>query len=909
MMQGIHDRTGMSIAKSVVAYAVLPDIWSRVVGCIPRFGMIAYFMAIIFQTIKLLPERHPFFEPSRMGTYRVRDVLAAAANNLHGGFKNADHYIVFGVFLIGMVLLVLQFAFLAAMLIIRPAEAWNVPFSGMFITTYPETDVAHLMLDRMFGIPGFFQSCVDPVINAASPKNCAGYLASPMFPTAFQRGMQTLFNFYSLGMLAVAGFVVVYYLFALTLETVNTGIPFGKRFQSIYSPIRLVMAVLLMLPLAYGYNTGQYMVLHAAKWGSALATNAWWIFNQRVGDNPMGMENHQLVGVPKVQNIEGIINFFYVAQTCRAAHVLAFGQDIEPYLVRSATPGKSAEAYSLAGGTSFDEARDFYAGGNVQIVFGSQRAEYVGYPAAVKPLCGVITIPTLAQDIQGISSIYNVYFKNIQDIWNNQDMDAYGWRMACNLKFKNKCGTLPSTSVDWDAEDKNPAGQGFYITMRQNFQANFNAQMQEEIATLRNTTNPALAMDGRIMLSGWGGAGMWFNKVAGFNGAFVDAMSNIPTPTQYPMVMEHVAKKKKGAETKIARRDRFSLTTASGEKVAGLDKQIDDAGLGDPMLNLTIASVLNTVYQAVEDTSSQSQAKADGTKNPLKDMISALFGQTGLFDFRANSEVFPLAKLSVLGREIMNKTVLMIAASTVMSSLSGVVGTDLGPLDDIMAHVGPGVKSFAVIGITVGVLLYYVVPMMPFIYFFFAVGRWVKSIFEAMVAIPLWALAHMRLGGDGIPGPAAGQGYFLILEIFLRPILTLFGLLASVACFMAISAGLDSVFNLAVLNAGGFDMTTLSSPDSVGLMDAVRDGVDALFYTVLYAILVYMIATSSFKLIDLFPNAIMRWGGTNTAGFNDSTDPIGQLEYNLVYRVDTTAREITKAGSTFDDVRRLREKG
>lgn len=910
----MHSRTfsGLSLAKSVAAYTLLPDFWSRLVAFIPRFGMIAYFMALIFQSIKLIPNGHPLLESSRMGQCRIRDVLAVAANHLHGGFRNSDHYIIFGIFLIGIILLGLQFVFLAAIIIVHPADA-AVPFVGMFVTLFPETDIAHLMLDRVFGIPGFFKSCFDPAVNAAQSSDCVGYIASTSFPTPLQQAMQTLFRFYSMGILVVAGFVLVYYIIAMILETVNTGVPFGKRFQSIYSPLRLVMAVLLLLPLAYGYNTGQYMVLNAAKWGSGLATNAWWLFNNKVGDNPMGMTPRELIGVPKVQDIESIVNFFYLVRTCQASYKLSLNKDIQPYLVKPASATTSASAQALGGGLSFPEARNFYGGGDVRIVFGEFNANYADATAYVRPYCGVLTIPSLSQDVQGISSVYNTYFSNIQNIWESADMAAYGMRMACISGFSEKCTAMPTTSVDWDAPYTAPAGQGFYIAMREGFQSIYAGQMLAEINTIRSTTNPALAMDSRIMLAGWGGAGLWFDKVVAFNGAFVDSLMNLPTPTQYPLIMEHVAKKRKMLEPNVPKRDRFSLVTKSGTEgdERSLDKQLDDSGLGDTSAHVAIAKVLSTVYQQVQDSDATAKPKTVGTDSPIKNFVSYLFGQTGLFDFRANSEVFPLAKLAILGREILNKTVIMIAATTVMSGLGGMVGSDLGALGDVIGNMGPALKSYATIGITVGVLLYYFVPFMPFVYFFFAVGRWVKSIFEAMVAIPLWALAHMRLGGEGIPGPAAGQGYFLILEIFLRPILTLFGLLASMGTFMALSAGLDSVFNLAVVNIGGFDMTTLSSTSTGGganiFLTSVRDGVDALFYTVLYAILVYMIATSSFKLIDLFPNAIMRWGGTNVAGFNDGADPIGQLEYNLVYKVDSTARELAQVGDNFSDQARLRE--
>jgi conjugal transfer/type IV secretion protein DotA/TraY len=899
-MTVINSYSALSVSKAVASYTLLPDFWSRFVGFMPRFGLMAYLMAIIFESIRLLPKGHPFTQASQINKYRIRDVLAMAANNLHGGFKNSDQYIVFGMFVLGVVLLLLQFFFLCAMVMTRTAEA-AIPFVGMFITVNPQTDIAHLMLDKVFGIPAFFNSCFDPAIN--SDPACAGYRASADFPNPFQQAMQALFNFYTFGMLMVAGLLVFYYIVAMIIETANTGIPFGSRFQSIFTPIRLVLAVILLLPLAYGYNTGQYIILLSAKWGSALATNAWLIFNDHSGDNPMGMEPKQLVGKPKVGEISSVVNFMYLAKTCSAAYKMGSNVTIQPYLVTDAAGTATAASVQLTAGYTFDSAKSFTKNADVQIIFGEKNTDYKNYKGFVKPYCGVIAMPALSKNVTGINEIYNVYFKNVLDIWFNADIAGYGTRMACVLKYKGKddCVTPAPVTTAWDAPNNKVAGQNFYIGVLQTAQANFAAQLNTQINTMRTTTNPATSMDVKTLLLGWGGAGVWFNKIMAFNGAMVDALHALPTPTKYPMVMEQIAAKKRQVTPNIAPKDVFSMELSSGGKSQPMDRYMADGDLGGSLAgNVEIANVLVKVFKAVQDNPGTSRPKTANTDSIIKNFVSLLFGQTGIFDFRANAEVFPLAKLAMLGRELIDKTVIMLASRTLMAGVGAVAGADLGPLGDAMKNIGPGIGTFATMGVSIGILLYYVVPLMPFIYFFFAVGRWVKSIFEAMVAVPLWALAHLRLGGEGIPGPAAGQGYFLILEIFLRPILTLFGLMASIGCFMALCNGLDSVFNLAILNTGGFDMTTLSSGGVDNFANSMRDGMDALFYTALYAILIYMIATSSFKLIDLIPNSIMRWAGTNTAGFNDKVEPIDQIEYQLVYKADGLAKQINSGGKTVE---------
>ena len=175
-----------------------------------------------------------------------------------------------------------------------------------------------------------------------------------------------------------------------------------------------------------------------------------------------------------------------------------------------------------------------------------------------------------------------------------------------------------------------------------------------------------------------------------------------------------------------------------------------------------------------------------------------------------------------------------------------------------------------------------------FLYFFFGVGSWLKGLFEAMVGIPLWALAHLRIDGEGLPGSAASAGYFLILEIFIRPILMVFGLLASIAIFAASVKVLNEIFYLVIANLSGHDPISGAScfahPDGAATGESgeapfdyksfFRGPIDEFFFTVMYAIMVYMIGMSCFKLIDKVPDNILRWIADGVSSFGDTdVDP------------------------------------
>jgi conjugal transfer/type IV secretion protein DotA/TraY len=268
--------------------------------------------------------------------------------------------------------------------------------------------------------------------------------------------------------------------------------------------------------------------------------------------------------------------------------------------------------------------------------------------------------------------------------------------------------------------------------------------------------------------------------------------------------------------------------------------------------------------------------------NIFVDAVSAVFGLDGLMSLAdpANQNIHPLALLSAVGKSLIDSAIMNMGAS-----LTSGIG---GGLAAIMQHQMAGklamaassfFASIAQIGLMAGFILYYVLPFLPFIHFFFAVGGWVKAIFEAMVGVPLWALAHLRIDGNGLPGDAALAGYFMIFEIFLRPILCIFGLIAAITIYAAQVRVLNEIWQLVTSNLTGFDrgMAVSGAPVGAGLTGSIeflRSKADQFFFTIIYAIIVYMLGISSFKLITQIPDKIMRWIGQNIDAFVDqSGDP------------------------------------
>ena len=138
------------------------------------------------------------------------------------------------------------------------------------------------------------------------------------------------------------------------------------------------------------------------------------------------------------------------------------------------------------------------------------------------------------------------------------------------------------------------------------------------------------------------------------------------------------------------------------------------------------------------------------------------------------------------------------------------------------------------------------------------------------------------------------------LEIFIRPIVTLFALVASMFIFIGLAYVLNMTWGLVTSNLVGYDPITQASTDA-RLTTNFRPKIDQFFFTIIYIIFMYITATGSFKLIDQIPDGIMRWiSDVKSWGVNDSADQmvenvsttVGLPSYHAISSITPQAVEV-----------------
>ncbi len=669
-------------------------------------------------------------------------------------------------------------------------------------------------------------------------------------------------------------------------------------------------------------------------------------------------QGRSLIGEPNVPEVGILSQFMHVVHGCMYAQKIINNLDVRPYLVRphsdENSPGPtpkpgvvtmhdgSTAPYSSMGGTT-DDYLEFLAGvdtdldraikfsryNTIVLRFGYYDPPYglttpppptVYNPPGdnsehwgnVEPTCGEIHIEVTSLDPHVIgdstyTSLFGIlenYYLSLreylrEDFETALDNTAYcGASSVLPHGHNNDC---IDTGFTYDVASGTATSSVGVITTQA---ARGNIEHYDYLNRLILTSAPSIFDDIRVSyddpnyinnmtdihdlttpdlyrMRGWVGAAMWYNRIANLNGIVSTAIQNVPRPFKYPLVMEEISSQHQTSDSNMSYGDRFNPRLQDG-KMANLTRAGDQE----------IAAFLYSIYSSWNNANVQETVFTRKSSNAIIDTLNMILGTNGLLDIRQNNGTHPLAMLSSMGKSMVD--------ASLRNLFVGVVGQGIGEIlsDDFIGDIGKLASGFAfkfaMIGFSIGFILYYVLPLMPFIYFFFAFGNWIKSIFEAIVAMPLWAIAHLKLDGEGLPGPWASNGYFLLFEILIRPILIVVGLVAAVGFFSALVDGLHEVHTLLMFLASGYDIEE-ALVNTGGLrpgespLDYMRGPIDQLFYTIVYVIIVYMIGLSCFKLIDAIPNNILRWMGVTVSTFQDHAgDPAGQLSSQMYRGANVT---------------------
>ena len=237
----------------------------------------------------------------------------------------------------------------------------------------------------------------------------------------------------------------------------------------------------------------------------------------------------------------------------------------------------------------------------------------------------------------------------------------------------------------------------------------------------------------------------------------------------------------------------------------------------------------------------------------------------------------PIADLAGLGHGLMNAALAATAALMGAAAGSGLlesvpfVGKGLDMFESVWQVADGFVSTVLGLLLIAGAVLAYLLPALPFIRFLFAILGWIVTVAVAVLAVTVFAAAHVTRGdGNRLATQATRLGWLFLPGLILRPPLMLFGLIAGYFVFLA--------------GIGLFNEVWLPQ-----MRDAAASGglgpIGFLAMLTLYVMIAYALMNASFKLIDLLPSAVLDWiGGRGGAG-EDGGERVGGAAAGAISRV------------------------
>lgn len=237
-----------------------------------------------------------------------------------------------------------------------------------------------------------------------------------------------------------------------------------------------------------------------------------------------------------------------------------------------------------------------------------------------------------------------------------------------------------------------------------------------------------------------------------------------------------------------------------------------------------------------------------------KKMLNIAKGTDHLFTNMSGS---PFVMSPILGAKILHFVgtsivfgLGLLAVGVGLAAVAGVASTAGGTALWGFASSYVGVMFVMLAPVTLfGLQLLVMIPSVVVIAWVFAVMTWLVIVAEALIAAPLWAMAHLDNEGEGM-GKRTAHGYLFILNLLCRPaiLVIVLGLVYSIA---------EVIGNLMNTTLAGYVASVLAASSGIWVMKLAI--IAACLWLLLQANL--KIAEVAASLLSIIPTQVFAWVG------------------------------------------------
>lgn len=578
--------------------------------------------------------------------------------------------------------------------------------------------------------------------------------------------------------------------------------------------VRMGFAAVMMMPLVGGFSAGQAMVVKTALWGAGMAKTVYGMAVQAIGPDSM------VIAQPIIPGTKTIVAGLMQDEFCRA---LVNAASAQPNLVPEPVPtigvGYVTWSYKLSPGNSTGA-----------------------------PVCGTVTLRTpngLSTNIAGVSvdmtgvqrTILNTVLTNdIRPVV--QSVAQQFWQTKRASELTPLLGVL-RTATDSYTRELTRAATDKTSELR--------TALQDATAA-RNGSVGLVNNQAQLSSLGFTGAGAYYLEFARLNGqtlSLVSATPTVNTPSWEGLgrsLSLDLAPLATSAIAFMTKLNTYVQTTDGLDAPGGNADLFQGATPGEDG-----ASAMEQLFRSLR----------------LNDRLLTLFvdGMTPT----GNMWTDPFSALMALGHKMVAIALTALGAAGLLNSpAAATAATAWNVLTFNLPAAGATVAGHFLVSFMAtpifagcmaillpGLTIAFVLPMIPWVMWIAGVIGWLILVCEAVIAVPLWMLAHLTFGGQGMHGNAR-EGYSLLFNILFRPTLMLIGLFLGYFIFAASSWLIRQSFGI----AAGFVLAN-------GWLVTNVIGVAVLLC--IFVLTHIVVALLSFRMISLIPHHLPKLIGFTSA--------------------------------------------
>ena len=634
---------------------------------------------------------------------------------------------------------------------------------------------------------------------------------------------------------SLLGFISALILWQTTIgamATAHEGTPLGKRYHSIWAPIRAPLSFLMVtpLPMAKGLSLLQVTLLFCVHMSIGVADSVWTTFVQFIPTQSYDITSQ----VNKDKDAEFVKEMIYNA-VVREYMVKNAGTTFDPSPAEwewkgDSFIGSSGGTYTLRDVATGDAGKDF---GSVSVRCSGPIKSVPDHTSGMWAAIG--------SGIMGAASTFQQTVENVAGYGPETNPACLSEKASINAVYTSASAIadqiVTQNAASGAPQPSTPISDQIALAINTFHQAQKASSLT--VAQIQGSELQRQQVDFANKASdlGWASSTFFYWKMAN-----ITQQASLQLKTLHPEVsppdMENVRNSTGNSIDQYLKttRDLIGYVDQKAFEKANQTYGMDDDSFG---LSGLAASFITSI------TKGDPIISIAGWGNIAIDTGEAIITASVL-----SKVAMGAATGAAVGAEV--GTVVEPGGGTLALGAGGGL---IGGVAGAFKKVSTIVYAAAAFMIIEGVVGAYIIPSMPSMIMLAAVTGWIILVLEMLVAAPLWAAAHAYAEGEGLASQESKQGYAVAIGIIFRPVLITFGF----------------IFAYILINAlGRFTGLSLSMFFESLLAGSVVGPVAAVSIVLIALITVMMVLKQILNLTTHLADHVPKWMGGHGASLGET---------------------------------------